>query len=568
MEILRVEELNFSYPDNSKKTLDNISFSVEEGDFVLLSGQSGCGKSTLVRHLKPKLIPYGIRRGNIYYYSKDIRKYPERKIASEIGYIFQNPDAQIVTDKVWNELAFGLENIGLDTQKIRLRVAEMASFFGIQGWFRKNISDLSGGQKQILNLAAIMVMQPKILILDEPTSQLDPIASNELINTLVKINQELSTTIILIEHNLEEVYSICDKVVIMEKGKILYYDTPNNVIHQLFKSSNTKYIKSLPTATKIYSEIKKKVISSEKYPLTVKDCRRWIQSSFSSNILNNKTIYESIYKLTNSKDRKKAIQVQDLYYQYSKTTQPIIRNLSFEVFEGEIYCILGGNGTGKSTTLSLISKQINFQRGKILIYGKNIKKYTNETLYRENLTLLPQNPQSLFAFETLREDLEEVLIIQNKNKKFIEDEIKRISSLFDIEEILNQHPYDLSGGELQRAAMAKIMLLNPKIILLDEPTKGLDSYYKEQIGNILNNLRLQGMTIIMVTHDIEFSAKYSDRCAMFFDGTIVSEAETREFFNNNNFYTTSANRITRNIFENILIYEDVVKECGLRCLIK
>ena len=560
MEILRVDGLKFSYPNQLKKALNNINFSIDEGDFVLICGESGCGKSTLLRHLKPELSPHGQVSGDIYYYSQKINDYSSKQLASEIGYVLQNPDSQIVTDKVWHELAFGLENMGLDTQSIRLRVAEMASFFGIQGWFRKNVNDLSGGQKQLLNLASIMAMQPKILILDEPTSQLDPIAAKDFIDTLVRINKELSTTIIMTEHNLEDIYSVCDKVIVMEDGKVICNDTNYKVVDILSGDKNHKMFKSLPTPSKIYNQLNEYLEGASKSPLTVKDCRQWLNDSMDEVTITKLDDSETEINI-DEKDREIAIELKYVYFQYNKISEPTIRDLSFKVYKGEIYSILGGNGTGKSTTLSLVARQRKPQRGKIFINNIEMKKYNNKSLYENNLALLPQNPQSLFVFETVREDLEEVLILQNKDREYIDKEVKRVSKLLDIEHLLEHHPYDLSGGELQRAGMAKVMLLNPKIILLDEPTKGLDAYCKEEIGKMLMKLRDMGVTIVVVSHDIEFSARYSDRCAMFFDGSIVSEGTPKEFFLGNNFYTTVSNRIARNIFEDTLIYEDVVSLC-------
>ena len=560
MEILRVDGLKFSYPNQLKKALNNINFSIDEGDFVLICGESGCGKSTLLRHLKPELSPHGQVSGDIYYYSQKINDYSSKQLASEIGYVLQNPDSQIVTDKVWHELAFGLENMGLDTQSIRLRVAEMASFFGIQGWFRKNVNDLSGGQKQLLNLASIMAMQPKILILDEPTSQLDPIAAKDFIDTLVRINKELSTTIIMTEHNLEDIYSVCDKVIVMEDGKVICNDTNYKVADILSGDKNHKMFKSLPTPSKIYNQLNGYLECASKSPLTVKDCRQWLNDSMDEVTITKLDDTETEINIS-KKDREIAIELKDVYFQYNKISEPTIRDLSFKVYKGEIYSILGGNGTGKSTTLSLVARQRKPQRGKIFINNIEMKKYNNKSLYENNLALLPQNPQSLFVFETVREDLEEVLILKNKDREYIDKEVKRVSKLLDIEHLLEHHPYDLSGGELQRAGMAKVMLLNPKIILLDEPTKGLDAYCKEEIGKMLMKLRDMGVTIVVVSHDIEFSARYSDRCAMFFDGSIVSEGTPKEFFLGNNFYTTVSNRIARNIFEDTLIYEDVVSLC-------
>ncbi len=561
MEILRVDNLEFSYPNKSKKALDKINFTVEEGDFVLICGESGCGKSTLLRHLKPELSPYGKKSGDIYYYNKNINEYLQIETASQIGYVLQNLDAQLVTDKVWHELAFGLENLGLDTQTIRIRVAEMASFFGIQKWFRKDVSELSGGQKQLLNLASIMVMQPKILILDEPTSQLDPIASKDFIDTLVRINKELSTTIIITEHNLEEIFSIADKVIVIEDGKIIANNNPRNIVEVLSNKSHNMF-KALPTPNKIYYSLKEDINNNLTCPLTVKEGKKWITDNF-EDIKINKIEKEESFENANNDI---VIEVKDLYFKYQRNAEPILRNISFKVYKGEIYTILGGNGTGKTTTLGIISKQLKLQRGKVIINNKDLKKYNNKSLYKENLAMLPQNPQSLFVHETLRSDLEEVLILRNIDKEKIKEDIDKVSKLLNIVDLLENHPYDLSGGELQRAGLAKIMLLNPSIILLDEPTKGLDAHHKEDIANVLIKLKERGLTLVIVSHDIEFSARYSDRCAMFFDGTVVSESSPRKFFNGNSFYTTVANRISRGIFEDAILYEDIVDLCKLNLI--
>lgn len=561
MEILRVDNLEFSYPNKSKKALDKINFTVEEGDFVLICGESGCGKSTLLRHLKPELSPYGKKSGDIYYYNKNINEYLKIETASQIGYVLQNLDAQLVTDKVWHELAFGLENLGLDTQTIRIRVAEMASFFGIQKWFRKDVSELSGGQKQLLNLASIMVMQPKILILDEPTSQLDPIASKDFIDTLVRINKELSTTIIITEHNLEEIFSIADKVIVIEDGKIIANNNPRNIVEVLSNKSHNMF-KALPTPNKIYYSLKEDINNNLTCPLTVKEGKKWITDNFEDIKINKIEKEESFENINNDI----VIEVKDLYFKYQRNAEPILRNISFKVYKGEIYTILGGNGTGKTTTLGIISKQLKLQRGKVIINNKDLKKYNNKSLYKENLAMLPQNPQSLFVHETLRSDLEEVLILRNIDKEKIKEDIDKVSKLLNIVDLLENHPYDLSGGELQRAGLAKIMLLNPSIILLDEPTKGLDAHHKEDIANVLIKLKERGLTLVIVSHDIEFSARYSDRCAMFFDGTVVSESSPRKFFNGNSFYTTVANRISRGIFEDAILYEDIVDLCKLNLI--
>ena len=222
--MIEIKNLTFSYPEQEKQTLKNINLTVNDGEFIVLCGPSGCGKSTLLRQMKSVLAPHGRREGSISFDGVDLNDMGEREQSSKIGFVQQSPDNQIVTDKVWHELAFGLESLGCDTPTIRRRVAEMASFFGIQTWFYKNVTELSGGQKQLLNLASIMVMQPKVLILDEPTSQLDPIAASDFLATLGKINRELGTTIILTEHRLEEAFPLADRAVVMDKGEIICTD--------------------------------------------------------------------------------------------------------------------------------------------------------------------------------------------------------------------------------------------------------------------------------------------------------------------------------------------------------
>ncbi|MBR3791172.1 MAG: ABC transporter ATP-binding protein, partial [Clostridia bacterium] len=264
MEIYNIKNLSFTYPNQDKKALNEINLTVNEGEFVCIMGKSGCGKTTLLRLLKTALAPNGEICGSIYFMGNPISECDNYTEAQKIGFVMQNIEAQLVTDKVWHELSFGLENLGVPTGKIRARVAEMASFFGIGEWFYKDVCDLSGGQKQILNLASIMVMQPSVLILDEPTSQLDPISAMEFLKTLERINKELGTTIIITEHRTEEIFSICDRVIAMDNGMILADERKEKLPDKL---SGTEFNKFLPTGARIYEKL-----SNEKnYPITVRD---------------------------------------------------------------------------------------------------------------------------------------------------------------------------------------------------------------------------------------------------------------------------------------------------------
>lgn len=551
MEILHLENLSFAYPKTNQKALDNITLSVEEGSFTVICGESGCGKTTLLKMLKRELTPFGEKSGQVFFCGTPLEQLEEKRAASEIGFVLQNPDNQIVTDKVWHELAFGLENLGADSGVIRRRVGEMASYFGIQDWFRKNTAELSGGQKQLLNLASVMAMQPKVLILDEPTGQLDPIAASDFIATLQKMNRELGLTILLVEHRLEEVFPAADKAVLMEKGRVLLYDTPQNIGAGLEKSKHgRRMLLGMPSAVRIYNALH----IQDTCPLTVKDGRMFLEKHFLNTV---KACGERPYHPSG----KTVVELKDVWFRYERDLPDVMRGVSLKVQAGELYCILGGNGTGKTTTLNVISGLDKAYRGKVIINGKKIKEYKGNELYRHNLALLPQNPQAVFLKNTVEEDLTEILKSMEGPKSYREEKIRAISEKLGIESLLKKHPYDLSGGEQQKCALAKMLLLEPRILLLDEPTKGIDAYSKSVLRDILGQLKEDGITIIMVTHDIEFAAENADRCALFFDGEIISADTPQRFFAENNFYTTAANRISRQLYDGAVTCGDVVGMC-------
>ena len=554
MELLKVENLSFTYPGQDKPALRQVSFTVNSGEFVVLCGESGCGKTTLLRLLKRELAPHGERTGEISYLGCPQQELDERTAACELGFVMQNPENQIVMDKVWHELAFGLENMGLPQQKIRRRVGEMACFFGIDEWFRKETHHLSGGQKQLLNLASIMAMQPKLLILDEPTSQLDPIAASDFIGTLVKLNRELGTTILMTEHRLEEVFPAADKAGVMEEGKMLLWDVPRTVGKRLREiRENHKMLVGLPSAVRIYNALD---VPEAECPLTVREGREFLDAYFTNQVRQKK---EAAQQLMPGEET--ALLLKNVWFRYERETPDILEGVKLEIKKGEIVSILGGNGSGKTTLLSVIAGLNRAYRGKIRVFGKKIKSYKGNELYRGTLGLLPQNPQSVFLRETVREDYHELKKVMGDTEQEMEEKIARIAKLLKIEELLDQHPYDLSGGQQQKAALGKILLLQPKLLLLDEPTKGIDAYSKFRLMELMRRLQSEGITILMVTHDVEFAASVSNRCAMFFDRELTSVDPPEEFFCDNSFYTTAANRIARQMYDGVVTCEDVVGLC-------
>ena len=579
MNLVEIKDFGFSYPESSRKVLEHVNLNIKEGTLNVIMGRSGCGKSTLLRQLKSVLAPAGEKEGEILYRNIPLRDTDHRTQSQEIGFVMQNPDNQIVTDKVWHELAFGLESLGYDNATIRLRVAEMASYFGIQKWFYKNVSELSGGQKQLLNLASVMAMHPSLLILDEPTSQLDPIAASDFLETVKKINRDIGTTVLLTEHRLQDIIPYADRVFVMDEGTLFLEGKPREIGTKLKEQHHGMFL-SMPVPMQIYAGTE----SALTCPLTVSEGRQWIREYIEEKGIKKEKIQQANQRLEKQGEKNEnetagffghlkrqkentppAIQMKDVWFRYEKDSPDVIQDLSLEVKKGEFYALVGGNGTGKSTTLSLLGRVHQPYSGRIYLDGKDLRSFSDRKLYCGYLGVMPQNPQSIFLKKTVLEDLYSVIggkkekpsseyPISMKKEKAIEG----IVSLTHLEGLLERHPYDLSGGEQQRLALAKVLLLRPKILLMDEPTKGMDAEYKEELGSILKKLQSHGMTIFMISHDVEFVAEYADTTGLFFEGNIVTSKKTRDFFAGNNFYTTAANRMARGLFPEAVTGKDVV----------
>ena len=613
MKIIELKKLSFRYSGEDKEVLSDIDLAIEEGGFYVICGASGSGKSTLLRQLKTSLQPVGQRSGRILYYGRDLEEVSQYTQSAKIGFVFQNPDTQIVTDKVWHELAFGLESIGMPQDMIRVRVAEMASYFGIQNWFYQSTDTLSGGQKQLLNLASVMVMHPKVLLLDEPVSQLDPIAAADFMATVHKLHAEFGITVIMAEHSLEEVAAYVDEVIFMKEGRLIAKGKMEE-LGNILETHDPSMEEILTVPMQIargYEKLQKKkedtaFTTNDRIPYTVALGQKWMAQRFplakqeeikgfpftkqeetekfafakQEEAGRFTSVKQKEKKSLPAKDPKKqnrgkrsfdgkkipfAIQCTELCYHYPQADVDVVDHLSLFVEEGAIFALMGGNGSGKTTTLHLLGGLLKPQKGTIEFFGRSLTKYKEKELRNGILGVLPQDPTTLFVRKTVEEDLHEVLEEQNQIKTFFGEtrqEIwQNVIALLGIEDLLKKHPYDLSGGEQQKAALAKVLLRQPAILLLDEPTKGLDAGSKKRLGELLVGLSQKKVTILMVSHDIEFCAKYAAKAGLFFDGNIASMQDTKEFFVENHFYTTAANRMCRNYFPDVVTVQDAIRVC-------
>jgi len=539
VDTFEIQGLTFCYPGQTDSALDRIDLTVRQGDFLVLCGPSGCGKTTLLRNLKPTLAPHGRREGKVLFEGDPLESLDMREASAKIGFVMQDPDNQLVTDKVWHELAFGLESLGCDTPVIRRRVAEMASFFGIEEWFYKDVASISGGQKQLLNLASVMVMQPKVLLLDEPTAQLDPMAAADFLEAVAKINRELGVTVILTEHRLEEALPLATRAAVLEHGCIIA-DGPPSEVGQLLLSQGHGMFWAMPTPMRVWASVR----SVLPCPVTVREGRKWLAKHMECNApAPTPRLSEKKFALN-----KPILEADNAWFRYEKSGPDILKGLSLSLHQGELFALLGVNGAGKTTCLRVLSGLDKPNRGEVVRSGK--------------VALLPQNPKALFKKKTVREDLLDAIGDATEDKAFMLEKLNDLTELCLLDGLLDRHPYDLSGGEQQRAALCKVLMRDPDILLLDEPTKGIDAQFKLSFAEILKSLKNRSKAILLVSHDIEFCALCADTCGLLFDGALVTAGSPQEFFAGNSFYTTAASRMSRGIASECVTPQDLIAACG------
>ncbi len=505
---------------------------IAEGSFVLLCGKSGSGKSTLLRHLKTCLAPDGEKQGSVYFYDKELNEVDFRTQTEKIGFVSQSPESQTVTDKVYHEISFCLENLGVPSDEIRRRVSFAADFFGLSDCLNADVAVLSGGQKQLLSLAGVVVSEPQVLILDEPTSQLDPKAAADFIELIARLNRETGMTVIMSEQRLNEALPFADTVIVLDGGRIVSCDTPENTALFL-KENNSGLLDAFPSGVRVWCALDGK----ENCPRTVSDGRAFLKKYAEKNPPSEISVKEYLSNNNN------ILSASHCYFRYEKDGADVLKDFSFSLEKGEIFALVGANGAGKTTALKVLSGAKKCVSGKIERHGKS--------------ALLPQDAKTLFIKDTVFDDLYEAAdssLSQSEKELYI----KKVADMCGISHLLSRNPFELSGGETQLAALSKLLVNRPDILFLDEPTKGLDAELKKRLGTVLKALSENGVAILLVSHDTDFCAEIADMCGVFSDGTVISEDVPQRFFSDSSFCSTNAARIAKNIIANAVTVDEIL----------
>ena len=473
---LEYKGFSFAYPKGGR-SVGPIDFAVEAGSFTVLVGNTGSGKTTALRCAKPELAPTGERSGQVLVHGEDCATLDAATSAEMVGYVSQSPDNQIVCDTVWHQMAFGLENLGTPQPEMHRRVAEVSHFLGIGTWFRKSVDELSGGQRQLLSLASVLVMRPKVMLLDEPTSQLDPVAEKDFLHALLRLNRELGLTVVVATHSPQQFLNYASDFAVLQNGTI-------------------------------YAVAKDDI---DTYVLQVSDEQRKILTA----PLNAAAGQAVVFK--------------DAYVRHSRKNPFVLNALDLEIKRNAIHAIVGGNGSGKTTALRCAAGLMKPERGKV----------TNSLKSRQ--ALLPQDPKALFVCDTVAEELRE----WQSACGYSDEQIQEVLERYNLNEHTAQHPYDLSGGQQQLLAFAKLELTDPDLLLLDEPTKGLDPQSRLQVACTVHGLARQGRTIVLVTHDLAFARCVTTDVTLLFDGEATCTQMAAEFFDGNLFYKALPDALTR-----------------------
>lgn len=495
---LELKGLSFTHAGATEEVLRGVDLDVAQGSFALLVGDTGSGKSTMLSLVKPQIAPAGSKQGSVRVFGRNVENLSNEESARTVGFVFQDPDNQIVCDSVWHEMAFGLENLGVPAAEMRRRVAEAGYFFGMGDWFHSPTDALSGGRKQLLALASTLVMQPRLLLLDEPTAQLDPIATKNFLHALFRVNRELGCTVVVATHapDLMTDYATCA------------YELRDGSVRKIEDLAELK--KGCDLEGVCGRRQGRSGSVSDAPAESMADIERPAGQRRGGSLFSGvRTGFSSA----------PAVDARGVWARYERDADWVLRGLDISVATGEVHALVGGNGSGKSTLLALMAGVRRANRGALRVIPT--KK-----------ALLPQDPKALFACECVKDELMEWTGIGAYGAA----EAQAMLSRLDLASCAERHPYDLSGGQRQLLALGKVLLVGPQLLLLDEPTKGLDRTACKEVARLVDEARRGGATIVMATHDLEFASAVADRMSLLFDGEVACTEPVDEFFRNNLFY--------------------------------
>ncbi len=558
LSLFKIEDLTYYYPDTSRPALKNINLGIKEGEFLLVAGGSGSGKSSLARVLAG-LIPdfYGGRfGGKVLFKGVGLHEIDRRILAREVGIVFQDPERQLVMTSVEAEVVFGLENMGLRQGEMLRRMAEVMSFLNLTSIRGEFTANLSGGQKQKVAIASVLAMQPRVLILDEPTSQLDPGAAEEILNLVKRLNEEMGYTIILIEQRLERCFHLADRLLVMDQGQVLKDGPPQEVARWEVENS----LPFVPPVARFFA-----LCGAPSVPLNIKEGRMVLKEYFPISPPFSSTPeeqgplkYPRLFHRKNPQQalgNHKAIEIKNLWFAYPDGKEAL-RGIDCTLEKGEFVAILGENAAGKSTLLKQMVGLLKPGRGSVVVMGKDTGKFPVSQLVRE-IGYLSQNPNDYLFCDTVEEELQFTL----RNLKLEDDGvINFILNKLGIYELRQINPRDLSAGERQRVALASVLVARPGILVLDEPTRGIDYCLKNDLGSLLSDLVSDGTTVIVVTHDVEFATEYAQRAVMMFNGRIVSDGPKHEVLGSSMFYSPQMTRLFRGFSDGVLTIKEAVEK--------
>lgn len=521
LEIVNIHNVTFNYTDSSKSAIEDINLKINEGEFVLITGPSGCGKSTLIRLINGIIPDYygGTIKGEVFLQGNNIVNMDRHSIVKMVGMVYQHPEKQIILQDVEREIAFGLENFNTEINTMKRNVAEAISLLGINGIRDKQTAKISGGEKQRVAIAAIAAMDPEIILLDEPISQLDPIGAEEVLNYIKKLNCDMGKTIVLVEQRLDKCFSMADRIIFMENGRIINEGTPHNIPKEINKKHH------IPNLTYIF-----KSAGYEKLPIDVKEARKIVMSKSISTIDKQKKSLSNV-----------VVEVKKLNFGYEKRVSTL-KDINLTIRKGEILCVMGENGAGKSTLFKIIAGLINNYTGKVYIEGKNASAMDDVERIKK-VGYLSQNPNDYFGRKTV---FEEVGYTLKNIDEYSSERVNEVLNLMNITHLKDRNPRDLSGGEKQRTAIACTLVANPDILVLDEPTRGMDSIAKDNLGNIIRELASRGKSIVIITHDADFAGDYGDTVNLMFDGEIVARGDAESILCDSAYYSPQVSRVFKN----------------------